>query len=88
MIKKHQGFKVKYCTLCNSVWEFVPSVGVIRHPDFPSYGLEREDCSRCEGVSTETDIPPTLTEKAADQRKNLFKKEVERVTQDIDRYNK
>ena len=74
---KGANFRGKYCTLCNSVWEFVPSVGVIRHPDFPSYGLERENCSRCGGVSTEAKSPPTLAEKAAGQRKNLFKKDKE-----------
>ena len=68
MIKKHQGFKGNYCTLCNTVWEFRPSVGVVRYPDFPSYGLEREDCSKCGGASTEAKIPSTLADKAAEQR--------------------
>ena len=88
MIKKHQGFKGKYCTLCNTVWEFIPLVGIVRHPDFPSYGLERENCSKCGDISTETKVTSTLAEEAASQRKNLFKKEVERFNQEIERYNK
>ena len=86
--KYHQGFKGKYCTLCNTVWEFIPSVGIVTHPDFPSYGLEREDCSKCEGVSSEINIPPTLAEEVAEQRKNLFKKEVERFNKEIEKYNR
>ena len=65
---KGSTFKGKYCTLCNSVWELIPSVGIVKHPDFPSYGLEREDCSQCNRVSPETNIPGRLAEKAASQR--------------------
>ena len=88
MIKKHQGFKGKYCTLCNTVWEFIKSVGVVRHPDFPSYGLERENCSKCGDISTKTKVASTLAEEVAEQRKILFKKEVERFNKEIERYNK
>ena len=88
MIKKKQGFKGKYCTLCNTVWEFIPSVGVVRHPDFPSYGLERENCSKCGDISAETKVTSTLAEEVAEQRKNLFKKEVERFNKEVERYNK
>ena len=56
------GFKGKYCTLCNSVWEIVSSqgsVGVeVRYPDFPSFGLERQDCTEC--VATNP-VDPTST---------------------------
>ena len=78
MIKKHHGFKGKYCTLCNTVWEFIPSVGIVRHPDFPSYGLERENCSKCGDISTETKVTSTLAEEADEQRKILFNKEIEK----------
>ena len=71
MIKKHQGFKGKYCTLCNTVWELIPSVGIVKHPDFPSYGLERETCSKCTGVSTEAKSSPTLAERAAIKHQKL-----------------
>ena len=81
-------FKGKYCTLCNSVWELIPSVGIIKHPDFPTYGLERQDCATCKRVSTETNIPLTLAEKVANQRKYLFNKEVERFNKEVERYNK
>ena len=77
MIKNKQGFKGKYCTLCNTVWELIPLVGMVWHPDFPSFGLEREDCSKCGGASTEAKRPSTLADKAAEQRKLLFNKEIE-----------
>ena len=78
MIKKHQGSKGKYCTFCNTVWEFIPLVGIVRHPDFPSYGLERENCSKCGDISTETKVTSTLAEEAAEQCKILFNKEIEK----------
>ena len=61
---KYQGatFRGKYCTLCNSVWELIPSVGIVKHPDFPSFGLERQDCAEC--VATDPgDTPSTLLDK-------------------------
>ena len=75
---KSSKFKGKYCALCNSVWEFIPSVGIVKHPDFPSLGLEREDCSKCGGASTKAKKPSTLADKAAEQRKLLFNKEIEK----------
>ena len=49
--KKEYGFKLKYCTRCNSAWEISRTSGEAgrfdKHPDFPSFGLEREDCSEC-----------------------------------------
>ena len=68
---KGGGFKGKFCTLCNSVWELIPSVGIVKHPDFPSFGLEREDCSKCGGASTEAKKPSTLVERAAIKHKKL-----------------
>ena len=63
-------------------------MGIIKHPDFPTYGLERQDCATCKRVSTETNIPLTLAEKVANQRKYLFNKEVERFNKEVERYNK
>ena len=52
-IKKEYGFKLKYCTRCNSAWEVSRTSGEAgrfdKHPDFPSYGLERKDCPKCIG---------------------------------------
>ena len=49
------GFKVKYCLGCGSAWEMSANPGavgtLVKHPDFPSYGLERENCPTCDGVS-------------------------------------
>ena len=51
--KKEHGFKLKYCTRCNSAWEVPSTAGeagrLVKHPDFPSFGLEREDCPECIG---------------------------------------
>ena len=76
---RSHGFKGKYCTLCNSVWEMETSVGrvglLIKHTDFPSYGLERQDCPPCLKVSPET-TPDTLEEKIAIERQKIFMKNV------------
>ena len=52
-IKKEYGFKLKYCTRCNSAWEVSRTSGEAgrfdKHPDFPSFGLERKDCLECIG---------------------------------------
>ena len=56
------GFKGKYCTDCNTVWEIplADQGGVeIKYPDFPSFGLERQHCSDCNlklGINTEIEI--------------------------------
>ena len=59
MSKNKYGFQGKYCTLCNSVWEVVASQGTVgvevKHPDFPSYGLERENCPTCLKAPTEAE---------------------------------
>ena len=91
---EHKGstFRGKYCTRCNSVWELNLKshhhiVGIVKHPDFPSFGLERQDCAEC--VATDpVDPPSTLGEEVAEQRKDLFKKEVERFNKEVERYNK
>ena len=74
-------FRGKYCTRCNSVWELNlkshhHTVGLVKHPDFPSFGLEREDCADCANKSPEDAF--TLTEKASSQHEDLFIKEVEK----------
>ena len=83
MIKnKTFGFKGKYCTSCNSVWEMplAEQSGMeVRYPDFPSFGLEREDCSSCKGISPEdTDTPATMAQKAAVRHQELFIKHVKK----------
>ena len=67
--KNKQGFKGKYCALCNTVWELIPLVGIVKHPDFPSYGLERQDCANCTNINPV--VPPTLAEKAAIKHRKL-----------------
>ena len=77
--KKKYGFKGKYCTHCNSVWEVVRSEGSVgaevKHPDFPSYGLEREYCPTCVKASPE-ETPDTLEQKIAVKHQKLFMKNV------------
>ena len=55
------GFKGKYCTGCGSVWEMSEGMGsvakLVKHPDFPSYGLERENCPTC--IKTSLDQSPS-----------------------------
>ena len=49
-IDRTHGFKGKYCTRCDSVWEMPLAVqsGIeVKYPDFPSFGLERQDCGVC-----------------------------------------
>ena len=63
--KMTHGFKGKYCTRCNSVWEVLAvydSTGMeVKYPDFPSYGLEREQCSSCKKPPKSfKDLPSTL----------------------------
>ena len=44
-------FPVKLCNTCNKVWEmplkFTRHTKIIYHKDFPTYGLEREECYAC-----------------------------------------
>ena len=49
-------FPVKFCKLCNRVWEKPLKFSEVRrngnkiifHEDFPTYGLKREKCYACE----------------------------------------
>ena len=79
--KKTYGFKGKYCTGCESVWEVTTTTGeagkLVRYPDFPSYGLERQQCLSCKGTSPEKE-PATLADKAASDHHNLFIKNVKK----------
>ena len=47
--KEYKGstFRGKYCTRCNTVFEELPLGLELKHPDFPSFGLERKDCADC-----------------------------------------
>ena len=89
--KKEYGFKLKYCTGCNSAWEVSTTSGEAgrfdKHPDFPSFGLEREQCSSCkEPPRSFKELPGTLARerhKILLQRINtdnpkLFKKNVKK----------
>ena len=72
-----QGFRGKYCTGCNTVWEVITvseaSGMEIKYPDFPSYGLEREACPECKGISPgSVDTLPTLAQKAAKEHQELI----------------
>jgi hypothetical protein len=57
--KIQSSFKGKYCTGCGTVWEMTTNSGmigmVVKHPDFPSYGLERENCPTCLKAPTEAE---------------------------------
>ena len=39
------------------------TVGLVKHPDFPSFGLERKDCADC--TKDDPVDAPTLAEEAA-----------------------
>ena len=78
--KKTFGFKGKYCTSCNSVWEVLSasdSSGIeVKYTDFPSFGLERQDCSECKRTSPGT--LPTLAQKATTKQQELYIKHVKK----------
>ena len=82
------GFKGKYCASCNTVWEMITnagnSAGVVRYPDFPSYGLEREDCSKCTKAAPAPERIITML--AQEQHKELLQKIAEE-TQELKRKN-
>ena len=73
--KQTQGFKGKYCTGCNTVWEVLTFTGVsgmeVKYPDFPSFGLEREQCSSCKELPKSfKDLPSRLA--ARERHKKLL----------------
>ena len=91
--KKTQGFKGQYCTGCNTVWEVLTvsdkSGMEIKHPDFPSYGLEREQCSSCkESPKSFKDLPSRLA--ARERHKKLLhtKKHQELFTKYVKKHSK
>ena len=75
-MKKKYGFKGKYCTICHSVWEVTTTTGeagkLVKHPEFPSYGLEREYCATCKQTSPEENTPSTLAQKLVTKHQKLF----------------
>lgn len=71
------GFKGRYCTICDMVWEELQLGMELKHVGFPSYGLERKNCAECEGKRPEEDSPTTLAEKVETKRQELFNKHVE-----------
>ena len=77
--KRKTGFKGQYCTGCNTVWEVLAVSDLsgmeIKYPDFPSFGLERQACSGCKGISPgSADTLPTLAQKATMKHQELFMK--------------
>ena len=84
--KLKRGFKGKYCTGCNTVWEMPHDEGsvgkLIKHPDFPTYGLKRENCPECirgplEAGSNKLALERTkkLLQRIVDENQELFKKD-------------
>ena len=84
--KRKFGFRGKYCTICQQVWELDRTIGrEIKYPDMPSFGLEREQCSSCkEPLKSFKDLPSTLArerhkillQKIATDNQKLLKKNV------------
>ena len=58
-------FRGKYCTRCNIVFEELPLGLELRHKDFPSFGLERQDCTEC-AATDPVDPISTLSDQVAD----------------------
>ena len=89
---KGSAFRGKYCTRCNSVWELNLKshhliVGIVKHPDFPSFGLEREQCPSCkEPPRSFKELPGTLArerhkkllQRISTNNQKLLKKNVEK----------
>ena len=80
-MKKKYGFKGKYCTTCDSVWEVTTTTGeagrLVRYPDFPSYGLEKQECSTCVQSSLDTE-PSSPAQKIIAERQKLFNKNIKK----------
>tara|TARA_R100000700_G_scaffold13019_1_gene18422 strand:+ start:1383 stop:1631 length:249 start_codon:yes stop_codon:yes gene_type:complete len=45
-----KGFPVRLCTKCDLAWQYSwnGSNNIIHFEDFPTYGLPRKTCSKCE----------------------------------------
>ena len=88
MSKKKYGFKGRYCTICQQVWEFDRTQGrEIKYKDIPSYGLEREQCSSCKKQPKSfKDLPTTLArerhkkllQRIADENQDILKNNVKK----------
>ena len=92
-IKKKYGFKGKYCTRCNSVWEVTTTTGeagrLVKHPDFPSFGLEREQCSSCkESPKSFKDLPSRLAERERHKKLLHAMKHQELFTKHVKKHSK
>jgi len=47
-MRKGPQTQLRCCPVCNKVWEFDRSQGrELQHPNFPTFGLQRETCSKC-----------------------------------------
>ena len=52
--ENREHFKVRHCEECRNCWEPVYNFGgrnteIKYYPDFPTYGLKRIECPKCEG---------------------------------------
>jgi hypothetical protein len=45
--ENHKTFNVKHCEGCHRSYEMAGNSEIYYHIDFPSYGLERENCINC-----------------------------------------
>ena len=74
--KRKLGFRGKYCTICQQVWELDRTLGrEVKYPEMPSFGLERQDCSDCKRTSSgNTDTLPTLAQQVAMKYQKLYVK--------------
>ena len=48
-VKRNLYLSLKYCEKCKKVWEQSCTKSIIYHTDFPTYGLPRIICKKCEG---------------------------------------
>jgi hypothetical protein len=60
-MNRKQGFRGKYCVVCNYVWEWDPVQHTqVKYEGLPTYGLERAYCFNCK--KEQVHIPNTLVE--------------------------
>ena len=82
--------RLRYCTICQQVWEWDSArKKVLSHPEIPSYGLERVQCSSCKELPKSfKNLPSTLAEKRhktllwriKTENKKLFNKNVKNAS--------
>tara|TARA_R100000406_G_scaffold90935_1_gene78250 strand:- start:1230 stop:1460 length:231 start_codon:yes stop_codon:yes gene_type:complete len=47
--KDRDNYKVKFCETCNNAWETerYDNSKILKHEDFPLFGLKKEECPPC-----------------------------------------